>query len=158
MSGGGGALRLLLLVAAPFLVRSSSSAPQSDGGHSVINIGALLPETGDECLLGVHYRRAVDAAARYVNNRPWMQGRTLNLTVYDTKSTVYGAWDAASIAAKESWGNSVLVGPSFSGPAKQASVVAEHETMPMVLFDATSPHLSNLPLMMRTCASNWMRS
>jgi NhaP-type Na+/H+ or K+/H+ antiporter len=48
----------------------------------------------------------------------------------------------------------VLVGPAFSGPAKQASVVAEHEQIPMILFDATSPHLSGKPFMMRTCVSD----
>jgi ABC-type branched-subunit amino acid transport system substrate-binding protein len=117
-----------------------------------IRVAALLPSSGDSCILGTQYRRTIAAAKAFIEGEAWMNGKDLNISFYDTKSTVYSAWDAASLAAKD--GNSVLVGPSFSGPAKQASVVAEHEQIPMVLVDATSPHLSGNDFLMRTCVSD----
>ena len=125
-----------------------------------IGVAVLLPLTGPTKHEGEQYRQTALRAAEYVNNQTWMVQAdvALQIAVKDTASTEYGAWLAANDASGTSNPARVLVGPSYSGPALAASVAAEHASVPMILFDATSPSLSQKDFVMRTCATDQLYS
>ena len=129
-----------------------------------VDVSVLLPLTCPGSLSdtscttakeGLQYRETAEKAAQYVNG---LGGTVqLRLNFENTKGTEYGAWHAANSAASGGTARAVI-GPSYSGPAKAASVAAENSQVPMVLFDATSPSLSQKDFVMRTCATDALYS
>eukprot|EP00937_MAST-01D_sp_MAST-1D-sp2_P005153 g5153.t1 len=122
-----------------------------------VPVSVLLPESGPLKSQGDEYKQTAQASALYINAQPFMTDPDvqLQLSFHDTNSTAYGAWKAAHDAtATTNSAPALLVGPSYSGPALTASVTAQHSSTPMVLFDATSPALSDKAFVLRTCTTD----
>ncbi|MFW5735227.1 MAG: ABC transporter substrate-binding protein, partial [Oceanidesulfovibrio sp.] len=77
---------------------------------------------------------------RYVNESGGVLGRSLNLVVYDSKSTPEGAAEAVERAVRDT--PAVLLGAGFSSYTITAARVAQAHGVPFISSVATNPNIT----------------
>ena len=152
-------VRLIVgLICSFFLLQCDLEESTDDPGDK-INIGVLVPLSGDSRELGDAVRKACELAALEINRGGGVLGKRIKLRIADTE----GRPESGVASARAMLTQNVLayIGPLFSGiTIEVAQQVAIPNTIPLISPVSTSPLITNLEentgtdLIFRTVASD----
>jgi len=125
-------LQAIILSILILLVAASSYAASGP-----IKIGALFSVTGPPSFLGEPERNTTKMVIDEINARGGVNGRKLELVVYDTQGDATKAVQAANRLIKEDK-VSAIIGPSTTGESMAVIPVAEKEGIPLISCSAGS--------------------
>lgn len=117
-----------------------------DGNTGPVKIGLLTPKTGALQSVGESFERVGTVAVESINAKGGIDGRQIELIVYDT------ATDATTAGAKlqkmiDDEGVIAVVGPATSGEVDNAWPVAASNKTPIISPSSTAPFLSRTNIM-----------
>lgn len=130
--------RLVLLLTVGLLIGSLGAAAS---GAEPIKIGLHAPLTGFAAADGLSVRQSVELAAKQVNDAGGINGRPVQLVVYDDRAD---GKEAVAVAYKLIEQDKVVavVGGSYSAPMRAVAPIYQQAGIPMVAGFAVHPDIT----------------
>src|SRR5918911_2609207 len=116
-------------------------ACQQKGGGNTVKIGVFMPQTGDTATFGISSVNAIRMAAEEVNAAGGVNGKQIELVVYDDRSD---AQEAATVVTKlvtQDQGSAIL-GEVASTRSLAAAPIAQSNKVPMLTPSSTNPDVT----------------
>ena len=129
---------MVLLLVAGFAVLPAFTEGQAEGA---IKIGFFAPMTGSAAADGVSARRGAEMAVEDINAKGGINGRLVELVIYDEHCE---SKEAVAIARKLIERDKVVavVSGSYSGPNRATAPIFQKAGVPMLVSYATSPDIT----------------
>ncbi|HEV7376669.1 MAG TPA: ABC transporter substrate-binding protein [Pyrinomonadaceae bacterium] len=127
----------LMLVLALTLI----SACQQKGASNTVKVGVFMPQTGATATFGISSVNAIRMAAEEVNAAGGINGKQVELVVYDDRSD---AQEAATVVTKlvSQDGVSAILGEVASTRSIAAAPIAQSNKVPMLTPSSTNPEVT----------------
>lgn len=128
--------------------------PGPDAVRLEVEIGALIPLSGDTAAYGENARNAIDLAAEEINGTGGINGAKVRVVYMDTKA-MPSAGMAAFEKMMEDRSISAVIGPMSSPATLAVAPLAEAEHVVLVSPSASNPEITTAgDYIFRTCLSD----
>jgi branched-chain amino acid transport system substrate-binding protein len=134
--------RVPLFVAVLILFFTGCQSQQSDESGGPLEIGAILPLTGDNANYGKAARRGIDLAVKEINESGGVNGRELEPVYQDTKAATRAGVNVTQQLVNVR-GVPAIIGGIVSGVTLAAAQVAERNEVVLISPTASSPDLTD---------------
>ena len=114
---------------------------QSGGSSESLEIGAIMPLTGDNANYGTTARKGIDLAVKEINESGGIEGREIQISYKDTKAATRTGVNVTQQLVNVS-GVPAIIGGIVSGVTLSAAEVAERNEVVLISPTASSPDLS----------------
>lgn len=115
---------------------------QSGGSSESLEVGAILPLTGDNANYGTTARKGIDLAVQQINEAGGIEGREIQVTYKDTKAATRTGVNVTQQLVNVD-GVPAIIGGIVSGVTLAAAEVAERNEVVLISPTASSPDLSD---------------
>ena len=123
-------------------------------GEAEVEIGALLPLSGDTAAYGENARNAIDLAVEQINGAGGINGAKVRVAYMDTKAMT-GVGVTAFERLIEGRSISAVIGPMSSPVTLAVAPLAEAEHVVLVSPSASNPEITTVgDFVFRTCLSD----
>jgi len=128
--------------------------PAAGQGSGTVQIGVMLPLTGDNALYGESFGTALELAREEINARGGILGKKVEFVVEDSKCDAKAGVDAINSLVRLK-GMKIVIAAECSGPTLSAAPVAEENKVLYLAATASNPDIKNAgDYVFRTCPND----
>jgi len=135
-------MRILIFALVLVFPLAGCQNQQSGGSSESLEIGAILPLTGDNANYGEAAQRGIDLAVKQINEAGGIEGREIQISYKDTKAATRTGVNVTQQLVNVN-GVPAIIGGIVSGVTLAAAKVTERNEVVLISPTASSPDLSD---------------